>query len=93
MKHQCIATPVKVEPTYEAKGYIWYRKNGNYNISESSRTFGSSRGKGRFINRHGQQNTNWSNPSNDLKIKSDKFIWNMAVNISLGQRMPSQWIQ
>ena len=28
---ESVTTPVKVEPTYEVKGYSWYGKDGYYN--------------------------------------------------------------
>ena len=66
ISQESIATPVKVESTYEVKGYSWYGKDGYYNRRQSSSGFGGDRGRGRF-NRGGQQNINWRNPSTDTR--------------------------
>ena len=54
---ESITAPVKVEPTYEVKGYSQYGKDGYYNRGQScTSSFGGGRGRGRF-NRVGLQNT------------------------------------
>ena len=69
-----IATPVKVEPTYEVNGYSRYGKDGFYNRGKSSSSFGGGKVRGRF-NRRGHQNTTSRNPPNHTRnYQSIKFM-------------------
>ena len=61
------SAPVKVEPTYEVKGYNRPGKDGYYSRRQSSNSSYDGKGRARFNRGGSQQNTNWRNKSSDSR--------------------------
>ena len=58
LSQEISSAPVKVEPTYEVKGYNRPGKDGYYSRGQSSNSSYGVRGRARFNRRGSQQNTN-----------------------------------
>ena len=67
LSQEISSAPVKVEPTYEVKGYHRPGKDGYYSRGQSSNSSYGGRGRARFNRGGSQQNTNWRNQSSDSR--------------------------
>ena len=68
LNQEISTTPVKVEPTYEARGYIRYGKDGFYNRGQNNSNFNNDgRGRGRFNRGGSQSNMDWRNQHSDVR--------------------------
>ena len=68
LSQEISTTPVKVEPTYEARGYNRYGKGGFYNTVQNNSNFNNGgRGRGRFNRGGNQSNMDWRNQHSDVR--------------------------
>ena len=67
LSQEISSAPVKVEPTYEVKGYNRPGKDSYYSRGQSSNSFYGGRGRARFNRGRSQQNTDWRNQSSDSR--------------------------
>ena len=67
LNQEISSAPVKVEPTYEVKGYNRPGKDSYYSRGQSSNSFYGGRGRARFNRGRRQLNTDWRNQSSDSR--------------------------